>query len=98
MKVLRSTDQGKTFMETKSAPAFPKDDGRALANIWSIEAGGEKKDLWCGVEPIWVFEAPIAVRNSVAIWCRKLQGSPSPKYVVPVHSNVRRERDGTAVI
>ena len=27
MKVLRSTDLGKTFKETKSAPAFPKDDG-----------------------------------------------------------------------
>jgi len=38
MKVLRSTDLGKTFKETKSAPAFPKDDGRALANIWSIES------------------------------------------------------------
>src|SRR6266567_8870354 len=37
MKVLRSTDLGKTFKETKSAPAFPKDDGRALANIWSLE-------------------------------------------------------------
>ena len=31
MKVLRSTDLGKTFKETKSAPAFPKEDGRALA-------------------------------------------------------------------
>ena len=39
MKVLRSTDLGKSFKETKSAPAFPKDDGRALANIWSLEAG-----------------------------------------------------------
>ena len=29
MKVLRSNDLGKTFKETKSAPAFPKDDGRA---------------------------------------------------------------------
>src|SRR5437762_2635927 len=28
MKVLRSTDLGKTFKETKSAPAFPKEDGR----------------------------------------------------------------------
>ena len=28
MKVLRSTDLGKKFKETKSAPAFPKDDGR----------------------------------------------------------------------
>ena len=33
MKVLRSNDLGKRFKETKSAPAFPKDDGRALANI-----------------------------------------------------------------
>src|SRR5438128_2274389 len=39
MKVLRSTDLGKSFGETKSAPAFPKDDGRALANIWSLAAG-----------------------------------------------------------
>ncbi len=30
MKVLRSTDLGKTFKETKSAPAFPKDDGVRL--------------------------------------------------------------------
>ena len=29
MKVLRSTDLGKKFKETKSAPNFPKDDGRA---------------------------------------------------------------------
>src|SRR5262249_55234733 len=35
MKVLVSTDLGKTFKETKSAPAFPKEDGRALINIWS---------------------------------------------------------------
>src|SRR6266404_1784322 len=39
MKVLRSTEWGKTFKDTKSVPAFPKDDGRALANIWSLEAG-----------------------------------------------------------
>src|SRR5262249_17307893 len=46
MKVLRSTDLGKTFKETKSAPAFPKDDGRALANIWSLEPGKGRKDLF----------------------------------------------------
>src|SRR5215831_8080458 len=51
MKLLRSTDLGKNFTETKSAPAFPKDDGRALANIWSLEPGAGKKDLWAGVEP-----------------------------------------------
>src|SRR5437899_12489911 len=57
MKVLRSTDLGKTFKETKSAPAFPKDDGRALANIWSLEAGDGKKELWCGVEPASLFRS-----------------------------------------
>jgi photosystem II stability/assembly factor-like uncharacterized protein len=57
MKVLRSTDLGKTFKETKSAPAFPKEDGRALANIWSLEAGDDKKDLWCGVEPASLFRS-----------------------------------------
>ena len=57
MKVLRSTDLGKTFKETKSAPAFPKEDGRALANIWSLEAGANRNDLWCGVEPASLFRS-----------------------------------------
>jgi photosystem II stability/assembly factor-like uncharacterized protein len=57
MKVLVSTDLGKKFKETKSAPAFPKEDGRALANIWSLEAGDDKKDLWCGVEPASLFRS-----------------------------------------
>ncbi len=57
MKVLRSTDLGKTFKETKSAPAFTKKDGRALINIWSLEAGDGKKDLWCGVEPASLFRS-----------------------------------------
>src|SRR5258708_37788436 len=57
MKVLLSTDRGKKFKETKSAPAFPKEDGRALANIWSLEAGDNKKDLWCGVEPAALFRS-----------------------------------------
>ena len=57
MKVLRSTDLGKTFKETKSAPAFPQGDGRALANIWSLEPGDEKKELWCGVEPASLFRS-----------------------------------------
>ena len=57
MKVLRSTDLGKTFKETKAAPAFPKDDGRALANIWSLEAGRNRKDVWCGVEPAALFRS-----------------------------------------
>jgi hypothetical protein len=57
MKVLYSTDLGESFKETKSAPAFPKDDGRALANIWSLQAGDNKKDLWCGVEPASLFRS-----------------------------------------
>lgn len=57
MKVLRSDDLGKTFKETKSAPTFPKDDGRALANIWSLQPGDGKQDLWCGVEPAALFKS-----------------------------------------
>jgi photosystem II stability/assembly factor-like uncharacterized protein len=57
MKVLRSNDLGESFKETKSAPAFPKDDGRALANIWSLEPGAGKKDLLCGVEPAALFKS-----------------------------------------
>src|SRR5215468_11161477 len=54
MKVLKSNDLGKTFVETKSAPAFPKEDGRALANIWSMEAGPDGA-IWAGVEPASLF-------------------------------------------
>ena len=57
MKVLRSTDLGKTFKETKSAPAFSKSDGRALANIWSLEPGDGERELWCGVEPASLFRS-----------------------------------------
>ncbi len=57
MKVLRSKDLGKSFQEAKSAPAFPKDDGRALINIWSLEPGAGKKELWCGVEPASLFRS-----------------------------------------
>jgi hypothetical protein len=57
MKVYRSTNIGKGFKETKSAPIFPKEDGRALANIWSLEPGGGKKELWCGVEPASLFRS-----------------------------------------
>jgi hypothetical protein len=57
MKILRSNDLGKSFKETKSAPAFSKDDGRALANIWSLQPGADKKDLWCGVEPASLFRS-----------------------------------------
>jgi photosystem II stability/assembly factor-like uncharacterized protein len=57
MKVLRSNDLGKTFQETKSAPAFPKTDGRALANIWSLEPGNDSQDLLAGVEPASLFKS-----------------------------------------
>jgi len=57
MKVLRSTDLGRSFKETKSAPEFPKDDGRALANIWALETGPGKKDVLCGVEPASLFRS-----------------------------------------
>ncbi|PQO44434.1 WD40/YVTN/BNR-like repeat-containing protein [Blastopirellula marina] len=57
MKLLTSTDLGKKFKETKSAPAFPKKDGRALANIWSLEPGSDGKDLLAGVEPAALFRS-----------------------------------------
>lgn len=57
MKVLRSNDLGQSFTETKSAPAFEKDDGRALANIWALEPGPGRDDLWCGVEPASLFRS-----------------------------------------
>ena len=57
MKVLKSNDMGKSFKETTAAPAFPKDDGRALVNIWSIEPGKTKKELWAGVEPASLFKS-----------------------------------------
>lgn len=57
MKVLVSTDVGRKFSETKSAPEFPTDDGRALANIWAMEPGANKKELWCGVEPAALFHS-----------------------------------------
>jgi photosystem II stability/assembly factor-like uncharacterized protein len=57
MKVLKSKNLGKSFAETKAAPAFPKDDGRALANIWSLEPGTAKNELWCGVEPASLFRS-----------------------------------------
>jgi photosystem II stability/assembly factor-like uncharacterized protein len=57
MKLLVSTNMGKSFKETKSAPTFAADDGRTLANIWSIEPGKGKKELWCGVEPASLFHS-----------------------------------------
>jgi len=57
MKLLVSTDLGKSFKETQSAPAFPKDDGRALANIWALEPGKGKREILAGVEPAALFRS-----------------------------------------
>lgn len=57
MKLLRSTDLGKSFKPTKSVPAFPKDDGRALANIWALAPGERKRELLCGIEPAALFRS-----------------------------------------
>jgi photosystem II stability/assembly factor-like uncharacterized protein len=57
MNVLRSTDLGKSFKPTKAAPAFQKEDGRALANIWSLETAEGKRGLFCGVEPASLFHS-----------------------------------------
>ena len=57
MNVLQSDDMGRHFSATASAPAFPKSDGRALANIWSLAAGNEPRELWCGVEPASLFRS-----------------------------------------
>src|SRR3982074_3917377 len=40
MKVLRSTDMGKSFKETKSAPPFPQEDARAIHTVGGTAARG----------------------------------------------------------
>ncbi len=57
MKLLRSNDLGQSFKETRAAPAFPEGDGRALANIWSLQPGRGRKELWCGTEPAALFRS-----------------------------------------
>lgn len=57
-KLLRSTDLGRTWKESGSAPVFSKKDGRTLARIWSLEPGSKKRDLWCGIEPASLFYSP----------------------------------------
>lgn len=57
MNLLRSGDLGRSFSETTSAPAFPEEDGRALANIWSLEPGDHPGELWAGVEPAALFRS-----------------------------------------
>ncbi len=57
MKLLVSSDLGNKFRETKSVPAFAAGDGRAMANIWALETGKGKKELWCGAEPAALFRS-----------------------------------------
>lgn len=57
MKVLVSGNKGKTFTATRTAPEFPRDDGRALKNIWSFAPGDSKDEVWCGVEPASLFRS-----------------------------------------
>jgi hypothetical protein len=52
-----SKDLGKKFKTTKSAPAFAPDDGRKLANIWSLAPGAGRNDYLCGVEPAALFRS-----------------------------------------
>jgi hypothetical protein len=52
-----SKDLGKKFKATKSAPAFDAEDGRKLANIWSLAPGGDGSEYLCGVEPAALFRS-----------------------------------------
>ena len=56
MKLLVSEDLGGSFEELP-APEFSQEDGRALANIWSLESGSSPGELWCGVEPASLFHS-----------------------------------------
>ena len=57
MNILVSTDLGRNFRETRSAPAFAKEDGRTLTNVWVLQAGGREGELWSGVEPAALFRS-----------------------------------------
>jgi photosystem II stability/assembly factor-like uncharacterized protein len=57
MTIQTSRDLGRTWKETKAAPAFTKEDGRTLANIWSLAPGREKNEYLCGVEPAALFRS-----------------------------------------
>ena len=85
MHVLRSTDMGKSFKETKLAPAFPKGDSRALANIRSLEAGAGREELWCGVESASLFRS----RDGGDSW-------DLVRYSISNHAHARSERRAEA--
>ncbi len=53
-----SKDLGRKFKPTKSAPAFTAEDGRKLANVWSLAAAGDRSAYYCGVEPAALFHSP----------------------------------------
>jgi hypothetical protein len=57
MTILVSTDLGRKFRETRAAPAFSKEDGRNLINVWALETGVAEGELWSGVEPAALFRS-----------------------------------------
>ena len=57
MKVLVSSDLARSSKRPSRPLHFPKKDGRAVANIWSLEPGKARKELWCGVEPASLFHS-----------------------------------------
>ena len=57
MKVLVSTDIGQEVHGDEVRPGLSQGRRPALANIWWLEAGDGKKDLWCGVEPASLFRS-----------------------------------------
>jgi hypothetical protein len=64
-KVHRSTDGGKTWPEA-GTPAFPADasDGKALFQVWSLEAGAAPGELWAGAIPAGLFHS----KDAGATW------------------------------
>jgi hypothetical protein len=63
---------GKSFSPTKAAPEFPKADGRALQNLWSIQPGDSRKELFCGVEPASLSHS----KNGGNSWSKLARGFP----------------------
>lgn len=52
-----STDLGRKWKACAAAPAFAKEDGRTLKQIWSLSEGLGKRDWFCGVEPAALFHS-----------------------------------------
>lgn len=56
-KVMRSSDHGESWKESKKHPKFPKGSGWSVEQIWHIEPGHEKNPerLYAGVAPAGLF-------------------------------------------